>query len=200
GGMSPGSYSANATEVYQEGLRIPPLKLFKRGVRGEEVWAMIGQNVRQPATVLGDLQSQIASLEVGAASVAKLAAKYGAEVLTSACQQLLDSSEASMREVIARMPDGVYEFEDFLDDDGINTESPVRIHATITVKGDELTVGLSGSSPEVTGPINATLGSSSSAIHFAVMAGADRPLMPNAGCYRPVTIIAPEGLIINARH
>jgi N-methylhydantoinase B len=200
GGMSPGSYSANATEVYQEGLRIPPLKLFKRGVRGEEVWAMIGQNVRQPATVLGDLQSQIASLEVGAASVAKLAAKYGAEVLTSACQQLLDSSEASMREVIARMPDGVYEFEDFLDDDGINTESPVRIHATITVKGDELTVDLSGSSPEVTGPINATLGSSSSAIHFAVMACADRPLMPNAGCYRPVTIIAPEGLIINARH
>jgi N-methylhydantoinase B len=200
GGMSPGSYSANATEVYQEGLRIPPLKLFKRGVRGEEVWAMIGQNVRQPATVLGDLQSQIASLEVGAASVAKLAAKYGAEVLTSACQQLLDSSEASMREVISRMPDGVYEFEDFLDDDGINTESPVRIHAKITVKGDELTVDLSGSSPEVTGPINATLGSSSSAIHFAVMACADRPLMPNAGCYRPVTIIAPEGLIINARH
>jgi N-methylhydantoinase B len=200
GGMSPGSYSANATEVYQEGLRIPPLKLFKRGVRVEEVWAMIGQNVRQPATVLGDLQSQIASLEVGAASVAKLAAKYGAEVLTSACQQLLDSSEASMREVISRMPDGVYEFEDFLDDDGINTESPVRIHAKITVKGDELTVDLSGSSPEVTGPINATLGSSSSAIHFAVMACADRPLMPNAGCYRPVTIIAPEGLIINARH
>lgn len=200
GGMSPGSYSANATEVYQEGLRIPPLKLFKRGVRVEEVWAMIGQNVRQPATVLGDLQSQIASLEVGAASVAKLAAKYGAEVLTSACQQLLDSSEANMREVILRMPDGVYEFEDFLDDDGINIESPVRIHAKITVKGDELTVDLSGSSPEVTGPINATLGSSSSAIHFAVMACADRPLMPNAGCYRPVTIIAPEGLIINARH
>lgn len=200
GGMSPGSYSANATEVYQEGLRIPPLKLFKRGERLEEVWAMIGQNVRQPATVLGDLQSQIASLEVGAASVAKLASKYGSEVLQSACRQLLDSSEASMREVIARMPDGIYEFEDFLDDDGINTESPVRIHARITVEGDQLTVDLSGSSPEVPGPINATLGSSSSAIHFAVMACADRPLMPNAGCYRPVKIVAPEGLIINARH
>ncbi len=200
GGMSPGSYSANATEVYQEGLRIPPLKLFKRGERLEEVWAMIGQNVRQPATVLGDLQSQIASLEVGAASVAKLALKYGSEVLQSACRQLLDSSEASMREVIARMPDGMYEFEDFLDDDGIDTESPVRIHARITVEGDQLTVDLSGSSPEVPGPINATLGSSSSAIHFAVMACADRLLMPNAGCYRPVKIVAPEGLIINARH
>jgi len=200
GGMSPGSYSANATEVYQEGLRIPPLKLFKRGVRVEEVWALIGQNVRQPATVLGDLQSQIASLEVGAASIAKLAAKYGADVLTTACRQLLDSSEASMRDVIARMPDGTYEFEDFLDDDGINADRPVRIHAVVTIKGDELTVDLSGSSPEVPGPINATLGSSSSAIHFAVIACADRPIMPNAGCYRPVKIIAPEGLIVNARH
>jgi len=200
GGMSPGSYSANATEVYQEGLRIPPLKLFKQGVRVEEVWALIGQNVRQPATVLGDLQSQIASLEVGAASIAKLAAKYGADVLTTACRQLLDSSEASMRDVIARMPDGTYEFEDFLDDDGINADRPVRIHAVVTIKGDELTVDLSGSSPEVPGPINATLGSSSSAIHFAVIACADRPIMPNAGCYRPVKIIAPEGLIVNARH
>jgi len=200
GGMSPGSYSANATEVYQEGLRIPPLKLFKRGVRVEEVWALIGQNVRQPATVLGDLQSQIASLEVGAASIAKLAAKYGADVLTTACRQLLDSSEASMRDVIARMPDGTYEFEDFLDDDGINTDRPVRIHAIVSIEGDKLTVDLSGSSPEVPGPINATLGSSSSAIHFAVMACSDRPIVPNAGCYRPVKIIAPEGLIINARH
>lgn len=200
GGMSPGSYSANATEVYQEGLRIPPLKLFKRGVRVEEVWAMIGQNVRQPATVLGDLQSQIASLEVGAASLSKLAIKYGSEVLTAACRQLLDSSEAGMREVIARMPDGIYEFEDFLDDDGIDTDRPVRIHAKVIIQGSELTVDLSGSSPEVPGPINATLGSSSSAINFAVMACADRPIMPNAGCYRPVKIIAPEGLIINARH
>jgi N-methylhydantoinase B len=200
GGMSPGSYSANATEIYQEGLRIPPLKLFKAGVRTEEVWAMIGQNVRQPATVLGDLQSQIASLEVGAASVAKLVAKYGAETLTGACRQLLDSSEAAMRDVIARMPDGSYEFEDFLDDDGVETNRPVRIHAVITISGDELTVDLSGSSPEVRGPINATLGSTSSAIHFAVMACADRPIAPNAGCYRPVSIIAPEGLIVSARH
>jgi len=200
GGMSPGSYSANATEVYQEGLRIPPLKLFSRGVRNDAVWAMIGQNVRQPATVLGDLQSQIASLSVGATSVGKLAQKYGGETLMAACGQLLDGSERAMREVIRAMPDGVYEFEDFLDDDGIETDRPVRIHARIAVEGDSLTVDLSGSSPEVHGPINATLGSTSSAINFAVIACADRPVAPNAGCYRPVTIIAPEGLIVNARH
>ena len=200
GGMSAGSYSANATEIYQEGLRIPPLKLFKRGVRVDEVWAMIGQNVRQPATVLGDLQSQIASLSVGAASVGKLAQKYGGETLMAACGQLLDGSERAMREVIRAMPDGVYEFEDFLDDDGIETDRPVRIHARVTVEGDSLTVDLSGSSPEVNGPINATLGSTSSAINFAVIACADRPVAPNAGCYRPVSIIAPEGLIVSARH
>lgn len=200
GGMSAGSYSANATEIYQEGLRIPPLKLFKRGKRADEVWAMIGQNVRQPHTVLGDLQSQIASLGVGAASIAKLASKYGTETLLGACRQLLDASERAMREVIRGMPDGTYEFEDHLDDDGVDAERPVRIHARVTVAGDELKVDLTGSSPEVHGPINATLGSTGSAINFAVMACADRPIAPNAGCYRPVRIIAPEGLIVNARH
>ena len=200
GGRSPGSYSADATEIYQEGLRIPPVKLFKQGVRNDEIWAMIGQNVRQPAILLGDLQSQIASLGVGASSITKLAEKYTPEILTTACGQMLDTSEAAMRDVIAAMADGTYEFEDFLDDDGIDVDRPVRLHARLTVSGDQLTVDLSGSSPEVTGPINATLGSTSSAINFAVIACADRPIAPNAGCYRPVTIIAPEGLIVNARH
>jgi N-methylhydantoinase B len=199
GGMSPGSYAASATEIFQEGLRIPPLKLFKRGVRNEELWAVIGQNVRQPAIVLGDLQSQIASLSVGAQNVARLAAKYGAETLTMACRQLLDASEAAMRDVIRRMPDGVYEYEDFLDDDGIKTDRPVRIHAKVTIAGDRIVVDLSGSAPEVQGPINATLGSSSSAVYFAVVACADRPIPPNAGCYRPIEIVAPEGLIVSAR-
>jgi N-methylhydantoinase B len=200
GGMSPGSYAASATEIYQEGLRIPPLKLYALGQRNDAVWAMIGQNVRQPAIVLGDLQSQIASLSVGSANVAGLAAKYGAETLTAACGQLLDASEAAMRDVIRRMPDGVYEHEDFLDDDGIETDRPVRIHARITVTGDRMIVDLSGSAPEVRGPINATLASSSSAVYFAAVAAADRPIPANAGCYRPVEIVAPDGLIVSARH
>jgi len=200
GGMSPGSYAASATEIYQEGLRIPPLKLYARGRRNDAVWAMIGQNVRQPSIVLGDLQSQIASLTVGVGNVARLAAKYGVPTLTAACGQLLDASEAAMRDVIRRMPDGVYEFEDFLDDDGVDTERPVRIHARVTIDGDRIVVDLSGSAPEVRGPINATLASSSSAVYFAVVACADRPIPPNAGCYRPVEIIAPEGLIVSARH
>ncbi len=200
GGMSPGSYGATATEIYQEGLRIPPIRLFKAGVRIDEVWALIGQNVRQKAIVLGDLQSQIASLEVGVANVKKLAAKYGPATLATACHALLDASEAAMRDVIGRMPDGSYAFEDFLDDDGISPDKPVRLHAKVTIAGERMIVDLSGSSAQVSGPINATLGSTSSAVFYAAMACADRPIPPNAGCYRPIEIIAPEGLIVNARH
>lgn len=200
GGMSPGSYNANATEIYQEGLRLPPIKLYDRGVRNDAVWAIIGQNVRQAATVLGDLQSEIASLGVGVASVTKLAEKYGVATLTGACAQLLDRAEAQMRAVIRAMPDGTYAFEDFLDDDGVNPDTPVRIHASVTIKGDGLTVDLSGCSPQVSGPINATLGSTSSAVNFAIMAASDKPITANAGCYRPIRIIAPEGSIVNARH
>ena len=200
GGMSPGSYAAGATEIYQEGLRIPPVKLYAGGVRNDGLWQLISQNVRQPAIVMGDLQSQIASLSVGEQAIARLAGKYGAATLAAACHQLLNNSEAAMRDVIGRMPDGTYEFEDFLDDDGIDTESPVRIHAKIVIAGDALTVDLSGSAPEVSGPINATLGSSSSAVYFAILAAADRSIPANAGCYRPIRIVAPEGLIVSARH
>jgi N-methylhydantoinase B len=200
GGTSPGSYAANTTEIYQEGLRIPPSKLFAKGVRNDALWGVIAQNVRQPALVMGDLQSQIASLGVGTRAVEILAARYGEDSLIESCSAMLDASEAAMRESIRGIPDGTYEFEDFLDDDGIDQTRPVRIHARIIVTGDKLVVDLSGSDREVRGPINATLGSTSSAVYFAVVASADRPIAPNAGCYRPIEIAAPEGLIVSARH
>jgi len=200
GGMSPGSYAAAATEVYQEGLRIPPLKLFDGGQRNEAVWSMIAQNTRQPITVMGDLSSQVASLGVGAEAIGRLAAKYGTDALVDGCAQLLDQSETIMRDCIARMPDGVYAAEDFLDDDGVTPDRPVRLHAAITIAGDSMTIDLSGCGPEARGPINATLASTLSAVYFAVVAAADRPMAPNAGCYRPIRVIAPEGLIVSARH
>ena len=200
GGMSPGSYAANATEIYQEGLRIPPSKLFARGVRNDVLWGLIAQNVRQPIAVMGDLQSQIASLGVGVRAVEILTARYGADTLIASCSAMLDASEAAMRAAIRAIPDGSYEFEDFLDDDGIDVTKPVRIHARITVTGDRLVVDLSGSDRAVPGPINATLGSTSSAVYFAIVAAADRRIAPNAGCYRPIEIVAPEGLIVSAQH
>jgi N-methylhydantoinase B/oxoprolinase/acetone carboxylase alpha subunit len=105
-----------------------------------------------------------------------------------------------MRAAIARMPDGTYEFEDFLDDDGIEIGKPIRLHVTLTIAGDEASVDLSGCSAQVAGPVNATLASTNAAVMFALMCCADPSLHMSAGCYRPIRVIAPEGLVVNARH
>lgn len=199
GGMAAGSYAATATEVFQEGLRIPPLKLMRRGALNEDLLAMMRQNVRRPDMLWGDLQAQLASLSVGEANLQRIAARFGAGTVVEACARILDGSERAMRAMIGRIPDGRYEFEDFLDDDGIADE-PIRIHAAIEVRGEEIVVDLSGCGPQVLGPVNATLASSGSAVSFAIMAIADTEIAPNAGCYRPVRVIAPEGSIVNARH
>ena len=199
GGLVAGSYAAKAIEIFQEGLRIPPLKLIENGRRNEGVWAMIRQNIRKPDLLLGDLQSQIASLEVGAAALRRLATRYGAEGMLEAGRRILDMSEQAMRAAISRMPDGTYEFTDWLDDDGIDLDRPIKVHVALTIKGDAISVDLSGCSPQVQGPTNATLASSNAAVMFAVMCASDEPFAANAGCYRPVTTIAPEGSVVNAR-
>ena len=198
GGISAGSYGATATEVFQEGLRIPPLKLLRRGTLNAEVLAMMRQNVRRPDMLWGDLQAQLASLAVGVANMTKLANRFGATAIVAACARILDSSEAAMRAMIGRMPDGRYEFEDWIDDDGL-TDTPIRIHAAIDIDGEEMVVDLSGSGPQALGPINATLASSGSAVSYAVMACADQPIPANAGCYRPVTVVARAGSIVHAQ-
>lgn len=138
--MSPGSYAAGAAEIFQEGLRLPPVKLFDKGARNDALWAVIGHNVRETDTVMGDLQSQIASLDIGVQAISRLVVKYGAAALLTACRAFLDASEITMRARIDRMPDGVYEHEDFLDDDGIDADKPVRIHARVTIAGERMTV------------------------------------------------------------
>ena len=197
GGSSPGSYGSSATEIFQEGLRIPPVKLFEAGKLIEPIRAIILQNVRQPELLWGDLQSQIASLNVGAVNIERLARKLGEVRFERALKQLLDASEAGMRAVISRIADGTYEFEDKIDDDGI-TDQPIHIHARVTVAGEEMTVDLSGCSAQSLGPSNATLASTCSTVFYALMATADVPVPSNAGCYRPVKIIAPPGLCVNA--
>ena len=139
GGMAAGSYAATATEIFQEGLRLPPLKLCRRGVLNADLLAVMRQNVRQPEILWGDLQAQIASLAVGEGNLRKLAARFGAAAVVAGCAQILDGSERAMRAMIGRIPDGHYAFEDFLDDDGI-TDAPIRIHAAITVRGEELSL------------------------------------------------------------
>lgn len=204
GGLVAGSYPSKATEIFQEGLRIPPVKLIEKGVRNEAVWAIIRQNIRKPDLLLGDLQSQIASLEVGRQALARLALRFGAAAMLEAGRRILDMSEAAMRAALAEMPDGTYDFTDRLDDDGIDLGREILLHVRLTIAGDTALVDLSGCSPQVQGPTNATLASSNAAVMFALMSaalggGRGGGLAMNAGCYRPITVVAPEGLVVNAR-
>lgn len=197
GGISAGSYGSSATEIFQEGLRIPPVKLFEAGRLMEPLRAIILQNVRQPEILWGDLQSQIASLNVGSANIERQVRKLGAPRFEQALTQILDTSEAGMRAVISRIPDGTYAFADKVDDDGI-TDAPIEICAKVIIKGDEMTVDLTGCSPQCLGPSNATLASTCSGVFYALMATADVPVASNSGCYRAVTVIAPPGTCVNA--
>ncbi len=197
GGISAGSYGSSATEIFQEGLRIPPVKLFEEGRLMEPLRAIILQNVRQPEILWGDLQSQIASLNVGSANIERQVKKLGAARFEQALTQILDTSEAGMRAVIRRIPDGTYAFADKVDDDGI-TDAPIEICAKVIIKGDEMTVDLTGCSPQCLGPSNATLASTCSGVFYALMATADVPVASNSGCYRAVTVIAPPGTCVNA--
>jgi len=199
GGGAAGSYYAHATEIFHEGFRIPPLKIVRAGRRNEEVVQLLLQNSREPANVGGDFESQLAALDVGAETLKRVARRYGPDLLSQACAEIQAQSERSMRQAIAAMPDGTYEFEDFVDDDGIEDKA-LRIHAKLTVAGEAIGIDLSGSSPQARGPVNCTLNMSGSAVVCGVMMSIAADVPANAGCYRPIRIVAPEGLCVNARH
>lgn len=198
GGGAPGSYDPKATEIYQEGLRIPPLFLARGGVRNQEVIKLFLRNSRQPDNVGGDFMSQLAALEVGAANLRSVARRYGAATLAAAAKQIQAQSEQAVRAAIARIPDGRYTFTDYVDDDGIDA-TPLAINVTLSVAGERLTVDLSGSSPQAAGPVNCTRNMTSSAVICAVMMVIGRDIPANAGVYRPVEIVSEPGSCVDAR-
>ena len=197
GGGAPGSYYAKATEIFHEGIRIPPLKVVENGKRNDAVIRMLLQNSREPANVGGDFESQLAALQVGVNNLQKVGERYSAETLAQACDLIQQQSELSMRAAIKAMPDGIYEYQDFVDDDGI-TDEPIRIGVQMTVTGEEVEIDLSDSSPQAAGPVNCTLNMSSSAVICGVMMAIGAEIPANAGCYRPIKIIAPPGTAVNA--
>ncbi len=199
GGMHPGSFAGDTVSIFQEGVRIPPIKLYEEGTLNEGVRELFLANVRVPQFSWGDLQAQVAGCRLGARRIGELFAKYGAVEMTGAMEWAMDYSERLMRAEIDRLPDGVYAFEDFLDNDGIDVERPVRIHAKVTVAGSDITVDFSGSDGQVKGPANCVLGVTYSATYCALFNLTDPSIPKNHGCYRPVTIVAPEGLVVNAR-
>lgn len=197
GGRVPGSNACDNTEIYQEGLRIPPLKYYERGVRNHSIYQLIKKNVRISDMVTGDIEAQVAATGIGERGLTDLAEKYGDwSILSRYLDELMDYSERMTRAAIRKLPDGIYEFEDFLDDDGFIFE-PVRIFVKVIVDEDNITFDFTGSSPTVKGSINLPLSSTIALINAAVRLFLDVTVPSNAGVHRPVKIIAPYDTIMN---
>lgn len=197
GGGAPGSYAPNATEIYHEGIRIPPVKVVRRFERNDDLVRMFLQNSREPRNVGGDLDSQLAALQIGVRSVQTLAGRYGHNTLMTATEEIQTHSERALRSAIRAIPDGVYAFTDFVDDDG-QSDEPIKIHVTLRIQGDDLNVNFEGSSPQVRGPVNCTPNMTASAVYCATLMAIGNDIPANAGCYRPVSISAPPGLAVSA--
>ncbi|MGD9656743.1 MAG: hydantoinase B/oxoprolinase family protein [Methylocystis sp.] len=199
GGMSPGSVPTNATEIFQEGLRIPPLKLRVRGVYNETLVAMIRQNVRIPDTVMGDLNAQIAACAVGARRVAELADSLGQNLMSVIFAGLHERSERMTREALKAIPEGVYRYTDYNDNDGIELDRRILFEVAVTVKDGNFHVDFTGSSDQVRGPFNAVPSGALAAACFAIRAVTDPNIPTNAGCFRPISLELPPGSIVNPK-
>lgn len=197
GGGAAGSYYAAATEIFHEGIRIPPLRLVDKGVLNSGVFEMLLHNVRQPDETRGDLNAQIAALGIGERAVARMARKYGSDSLEAAMAAILDGSEAMMRAALKALPDGEASFLELVDDDG-QSDDPITLSVKITKSGDTIALDFAGSSPQVRGPVNNTPAMTCSAVYYALLAALGGDIPANSGCYRPVTVTLPEGSVVNA--
>lgn len=197
GGRVPGSNASDSTEIFQEGIRIAPMKLYERGEPNKTLLKIIEKNVRLPDLVFGDLDAQYATCNIGEREMQRLFARYGNE-LDIYYARLLDYGETLTRKAIAAWPDGEYRFTDYIDGDGFST-APIPIVCMITVKGDHLQVDFTGSSPQVKGAINSTLSFTKSATYLSVRCALEHDVPNNAGVYRCITVTAPEGSILNPR-
>ena len=196
GGMSPGSMPV-AREIYQEGLILPPVRLVQAGALNQDILNILLANVRTPQERAGDILAQISANQRGILRMQELAANYGAEKIGQAMQSLLAYTERMTRALLRTIPDGRYEFQDTMDDDGIRN-TPALIRVSVEIRGDEAIVDFSGSAPQQEGSINAVFAITLSAVYYVIrcLIGLDVP--NNSGCLAPIQVIAPAGSIVNA--
>ncbi len=197
GGRTPGSVPTDATELFQEGVIIPPTRLYRAGALDENLFGLLRRNVRIPEVFTGDLMAQVAAGRLGARRLGELFARYGTEPVLAYVEELLRRAEVLTRHGIAAIPDGTYRFADWLDDDGIERERPVRIEVAVTVRGDAMHFDFAGTSPQVRGPFNAVPASTLSAVYYAVRAIADPAVPNNGGCFRALEVALPPGSLVN---
>lgn len=198
GGKDPGSWTTDATEVFQEGLQFPCVKLYEEGRPVQSLIDLIAANVRLPDMTLGDMYAQAASLRLGERRFQELCDKYGLDIVLSSIEALLDYGERMTRLELSKLPKGTYEAEDWIDDDGIgNGPFPVRVKITIT--GDEFICDFTGTHPQVPGPVNCTTTGLHSGVRTMLKAITSPSIPVNEGCFRPLKVICPPGTIFTAQ-
>ncbi len=199
GGMAPGSVPTNATEIFQEGIRIPPVCLRRGEAFDETLIRMLRQNVRIPDMFMGDLNAQIAACTVGARRLGDLAERHGDNHLSAIFDELIRRSEAMTRAALARLPAGRYASVGHMDNDGVELDRPLRIEVEAVVGEGRVHFDFTGTSDEAKGPMNCVPSGSAAAAYYAVRAVTDPEIPTNGGCFRPVSLHLPEGSLVNPR-
>jgi N-methylhydantoinase B len=197
GGKTQGSMPADSTEIFQEGLILAPLPLYKAGKPNDTLFNILRSNVRMPDTLLGDLDAQIAAIKVGARGISEVVEGLGVESFLLGINQLFDLSESRVRKRIEAMPDGRYEFREWIDDDGINRGERLVIECGVTIDGSDVAVDFTGTAPQATGPVNCNLFGTTSAVHCALRSITDPFAPPNEGAMRGVKVSVPTGTLLN---
>ena len=198
GGSVPGGFSANATEVEQEGLRLPPVKLYKAGVMDEEILAIVLSNIRIADQRIGDIKAQAAALSAGEKRFTELIDRYGADTVNGAIKELRSRAAQQMRAKIKEIPDGLYQGEAFVDSDGV-VDEPLLIDMKVRKQDTELYFDMSGSSPPCQGPMNSVIATTKSSVYLAIKhIFPDVPI--NAGTFDPLHIEDPEGTFLYAKY
>ncbi len=199
GGMVPGSYSGAAKSIFQEGVRIPPLKLYDRGKLNKAAQDLVLCNMRIPQERLGDLNSQIGACRIAENRIRKMIEKYGKETVRTCIDLNLDRAERRMRERIAALPDGDYVYEDYLEyfDDGVF--DPVLMKLKLSIRGDEIVADFAGSNPQVPGPVNSSLAVAGAGVFVALKSTLDPGGAVNGGSFRPISFTAPEASIVDVK-
>ena len=199
GGRMPGGNACDNTEIYQEGLQIPPIKLVEKGVLNRAVWRILEKNVRVPDKVLGDVEGLMAACRYGERDLLRLVDEHGLEEMKSYMADILDTTEALTRVEIASLPHGEWEYTDYIDNDGLDLR-PIAIHVKVKIEGDQVYVDFDGTSPQARGSINPNFAYTRSQVFAVIKCLIDPAIQSNSGFFRPFVITAPEGCFLNPQH
>ena len=199
GGMVPAAFGGTRN-IFQEGLRLPPIKIYKNDEPVEDIFAIITSNVRTPVVSRGDLMAMVGSTYLAERRVLELIEKLGRAKFQALGEEIKDNSEVLMRQAISRMPDGEYTAEGWIEDDGVIADKPYKFVATVVVRGDEILIDYTGSDPQAAGAINQSFGTTASATYATIFHMIEEDIPKNHGVYRPISLVAPPGTVVNVNY